>query len=98
MLYNQDTFFAVVRLGLGHDVSYLPETYEWELIENLANQQGLSAIILDGIEKLPVSKKPPKEQLLKLIGEVLRNYEYRHDIYKKLLRKSLVSIIVMGLE
>lgn len=40
--------------------------------ESLAAEHGLSAIVLDGIEKLPVEQKPSKELLLEWIGEVLR--------------------------
>lgn len=38
----------------------------------LAEEQGLSAIVLDGIEKLPDSQRPPQVLLLEWIGEVLQ--------------------------
>ena len=35
----------------------------------------------DGIECLPKEVRPPKLLMLQLIGEVLQNYEYRHEQY-----------------
>jgi len=49
----------------------------------LATKQGLSAVVLDGIEKLPDSSRPPKGLLLQWIGESLQNYEYRFELYSR---------------
>lgn len=55
---------------------------DWSAIRTLAEQQGLYAIVLDGIEKLPASVRPPQEMLLEWIGEVLQGYEYRFEQYE----------------
>ena len=51
-------------------------------MQKLAERQGLYAIVLEGIEKLPSASRPPQEMLLEWIGEVLQAYEYRYDAYK----------------
>lgn len=79
----QDTFLTIVRLGIGHYAAPLPEQVEWSAIEALAGQQGLSAIVIDGIEIIPEEKRPPKMALLQWIGEVFQNYENRYAAYKK---------------
>lgn len=74
----------LVRLGLnngsGVDISAKPD---WKKIGLLATQQGLLAVIVDGIEKLPAEKRPPQELLLQWIGGTLQDYDYRYKQYKK---------------
>lgn len=77
-----EAFLNLVRLGIGNKVSGLPEKVDWVKVRELAEQQGLYAVVLDGIEKLPVVSRPPQEMLLEWIGEVLQVYEYRDDVYK----------------
>lgn len=55
---------------------------DWSAIRTLVEQQGLYAIVLDGIEKLPAYVRPPQEMLLEWIGEVLQGYEYRFEQYE----------------
>ena len=82
-----DDFLSLVRLGIGKDSRVqIPKKYDWEEIESLGARQGLSAIIVDGIEKLPVKKRPPQNLLLQWIGETPQNYEYRYESYKKAIR------------
>lgn len=77
----EDIFLKIVRLGIGHSQGDLFSEVNWESIEELAFIQGLSAIIVDGIEKLPASQRPPIDVLLQWIGEVLQGYEYRYELY-----------------
>lgn len=72
-----ELFLQLVRLGIGADsVSsfklQVSSSFDWEALWNLAAEQGLSAIVVDGLEKLPVEQKPPKLVLLQWIGEVLQ--------------------------
>lgn len=46
------TLLGLLRLGLNHEQTPLPKYINWNVIYKLAQQQGLSAIILDGIEKM----------------------------------------------
>lgn len=76
------TFLELVRLGIGHHIDVLPQKWDWHSIQTLAEKQGLYAVVLDGIERLPDEKRPPQELLLEWIGEVLQSYEYRYDAYR----------------
>ena len=76
------TFLELVRLGIGHRGSITSNQINWQEIYNLATQQGLLAVVIDGIELLPNNQRPRQELLLEWIGEVLQSYEYRYDAYK----------------
>lgn len=80
---NQETFLLIVRLGIGLNYSALPEQIDWKIMEDLAARQGLSAILVDGVEKLPENKRPPKKILLQWIGEVFQSYENRYKLYQR---------------
>lgn len=80
---NKDSFLALVRLGIGHSVYTMPENVDWKTIQALGLRHGLSAILIDAIERLPEYKRPPKDMLLEWIGEVLQGYEYRFGMYRR---------------
>ena len=80
-----EAFLALVRIGIGKYASVLPKKLDWPKVREFAERQGLSAVVLDGIEKLPIALRPPKETLLEWIGEVLRGYEYNYEQYKRTL-------------
>ncbi len=46
-------------------------------------RQGLLAIVVDGVEKLPEQQRPPKDMLLEWIGVTLQNYENFYTQYRK---------------
>lgn len=79
---NKNSFLTLVRMGIGHSC-VLPDVVDWQAIKTLSDKQGLTAIIVDGIEKLPDTKRPPKELLLQWIGEVFQNYENRYKLYQR---------------
>ena len=83
----QKIFLTLVRLGIGHDDANLDlnadSEVHWEAVLALAERQGLSAVVADGIECLPKGVRPPKPVMLQLIGSVLQNYEYRHELYRR---------------
>lgn len=79
---TKEAFLTLVRLGIGNPASKLTQRVNWPAIQELATNQGLYAIVLDSIEKLPAEQRPPQEVLLEWIGEVLQGYEYRYDAYK----------------
>lgn len=59
--------------------------FDWSFVQNLAEEQGLYAVVLDGIERLPDTIRPPQEKLLEWIGEVLQGYENRYEKYQKVI-------------
>ena len=76
------TFIQLVRLGIGHNADALSESYDWQAIQALANKQGLTAIVIDGVGKLPETSRPPKKVLLEWYGKVLQSYEFRYKLYR----------------
>lgn len=84
MLSNKELFLQLIRLGIGNSFEVrMSDNVNWLEMEALAFQQGLSAILVDGIERLPNNLRPPKELLLQFIGTVLQEYECRYELYKK---------------
>ena len=79
----KNSFLSLVRQGIGHHKDAVSPEIDWQAIETLANQHGLAAIVIDGIEQLPDASRPPKEVLLQWIGETLQNYEYRFELYQR---------------
>lgn len=78
----RDIFLSLVRLGIGNATRVaLPDDVDWNALEDLAAKQGLSAVMVDGIEKLPEEQRPPKPVLLQWIGETLQGFEYRYELY-----------------
>ncbi len=82
MLLSKENFLSLVRLGIGHTAGALSGIVGWQELKDLAERQGLSAVVLDGIERLPEQQRPPKEMTLQWIGEVMQGYEYRYELYQ----------------
>lgn len=83
MALSKEYFLSVVRAGIGNAPVFTPNKVDWHALKTLAEAQGLYAIVLDGIDNLPASSRPPQELLLEWIGEVLNGYEYRFDKYRR---------------
>lgn len=66
-------FLNLVRLGINYNADALIQPIGWIETQNLAEKQGLNAVVLDGIEKLSLSSRPPQELLLEWIGGVLQD-------------------------
>ncbi len=82
MLSQKDLFLSIVRMGIGNTTMLqVPDEVDWNGLETLAAEQGLSAVLVDGVEKFPEGKRPPKPVLLQWIGETLQGYEYRYELY-----------------
>jgi hypothetical protein len=79
----KNTFLSLVRLGIGHSSNALSQPINWQETHNLAEKQGLCAVVLDGVEQLPATVRPPQEFLLEWIGEVLHGYDYIYKHYCK---------------
>lgn len=85
---DYSTFLTLVRLGIGHSYYDLPKDVNWASIKTLADSQGLSAVVLDGIDKCHAKDADtiamlPQRMRLEWIGEVMRNYEGRYPVYEK---------------
>lgn len=86
---TKKAFLSLVRLGIGHPVTVIPEMIDWEAMRALASEQGLSAIVLDGVQKLTdrgyLSDGRSMDKALKKqwIGLVIKNYEWKYEDYQK---------------
>lgn len=78
-------FIKLVQLGIGksEDANILKNGISWPDIKMLAEEQGLFAIVLDGIEKVQQNCPIPLDLKLQWIGETLQNYEGRYTVYEK---------------
>lgn len=83
MALSKEFFLSIVRAGIGKAPVFTPNETDWHTLKNTAEAHGLNAIVLDGIENLSKSLRPPQEILLEWIGEVLNGYEYRFDKYRQ---------------
>lgn len=78
-----ELFLQLVRLGIGHSAKFQPTAVDWAEIKSLAEKHGLSAVVLDGIEKAAQDCQIPLDLKLQWIGEVLQDYESRYTAYEK---------------
>lgn len=89
MPINKDTlyFFRLVRSGAGLGAAPVSDTADtavtpgsWERIYRMAADHGLSAVVWDGICRLPAAQQPPRETLIRwaLSAEKLEE-RYRHQ-------------------
>lgn len=76
-------FLSLVRLGINRCSNSHIIVEDWGSIKDCAVKQGLSAVILDGIDKLSLGSRPPKPFLLNWIGEVMIAYDQRFDTYRR---------------
>ena len=60
----RNTLIKQVRLGIEDSPVSIFEPIDWNVIQGLAAQQGVEAIVVDGIERLPKNLQPPKDILL----------------------------------
>lgn len=85
----KDAFLRLVRLGIGHTADALPDQVYWVELQALAERQGLSAVVLDGLDCLVRDGGLPRERDMQpmqkkmWIGQVLQNYEYRYELYRR---------------
>lgn len=80
-----ETFHQLVRLGIGTSKDErVPNNIVWTQLKALADAQGLTAIVLDGLDKCN-AKELPLQLKLEWIGEVLQNYELRYKQYEQVI-------------
>ena len=89
MPINKDTlyFFRLIRSGAGLGAAPVSDTADtavtpgsWERIYRMAADHGLSAVVWDGIRRLPAAEQPPRETRIRwaLSAEKLEE-RYRHQ-------------------
>lgn len=74
----KEIFLRLVRLGLGcadYSSDLIPQlsVKDWQVLENIANEQGLLGVMLDGVEKLPRELRPEKKAIIQSIGQMIQS-------------------------
>ena len=70
----KDFFLQLVRLGIGaSSEAIIPDYVDWPGVQAIAEQQGLVGVSLDGIDKLPLERRPKKQDILQWIGVTLQH-------------------------
>lgn len=89
----REIFLHLVRLGIGHCSYYTSfQDVDWESLRALAAKQGLSAIVLDGLDVEIAAHvrnegiDMPQRLRLEWIGEVMQNCEARYADYEKAIK------------
>lgn len=89
VVMEEELFFRLVRLGIGLDESVIvPNNVNWKILKAYSDEQGLSAVVLDGIDKLNsegdiATNTMPQYLRLEWIGEVLQGestYAYQKEV------------------
>lgn len=84
MLSSKEDFLHLIKLGVGNsNGTWLPDTVDWNSIEALAERHGLLGVLVDGLNQLPRTNRPPQTLWLRWIGEVMQGYEQRYVAYRK---------------
>lgn len=108
----KEIFLQLVRLGIEHtdgadSMFRVPSSIDWVALKALAERQGLSAVVLDGIDKLntnnPNFTNMPQMLRLEWIGEVLQGENiYKHqqavavDMAKLFHRNAIRTYVLKG--
>lgn len=79
----QESFLNIIRMGIGHQMFNPSSDFDWKAIKSLSTRQGLTGIVIDGVEHLPEKVRPSKSVLLEWIGNVIQSYEYRYNQCKR---------------
>lgn len=79
---NKQAFLSLTRLGVGVGILNNPGRIDWDCIKSTATEQGLSGVVLDGIDCLSEQERPRQEVLLQWIGQMLQK-ESQHAVQQK---------------
>lgn len=84
---SKDIFLSFVRLGIGHPADTVPADIDWNEVRALADLQGLSAVVMDGLDvlrqRVPELVMPERQFMKQWVGEVLQLYENRYEQYQR---------------
>ena len=79
----REAFLQLVRIGIGESQdSSMINDVDWTKMQALAEQQGLLAVALDGIDKMPMERRPKKKDILQWIGITLQQ-ESQYAVQQK---------------
>ena len=86
----------LIRLGIRNSVhSQIHNEINWTELDKLAAKQGLSAMIMDGIEKLPEEERPQRNFCYNGLERRCKGMSAAMNYIVKRLLKLQVSLMVM---
>lgn len=79
----QDFFLCLIRLGTSASAD-IPARMDvdWYSLEDLANEQYLLGVMLDGVEKLPRELRPEKKAIIQSIGQMIQS-EHQYAVQEQ---------------
>ena len=82
--YNQQALVELLQISIGtrEELSLVPSALEWEWLLDEAQRQAIVGVLVAGIDRLPVGKRPPKPVLLQWIG-LCQQIEVRNGVTTK---------------
>ena len=68
----EDAFFKLIKLGIGasQDTAFYLDTDGWSKVFDLAKEQALIGVVIDGVAELSIEQKPPADILMPWIAMV----------------------------
>ena len=86
-MYTKTTnsLFYLIRQGVGHRAAAPFVAGDWQELKELAVRQGVSAVVLDGVGRLPKGQGPEEGLLQEWRQEVRDGFEARYSDYCKVL-------------
>ena len=89
MTQIQQQFFALLRAGLwgkAPDASLFDANTDWAALLTAAKKQSVQAVVLDGVQLLPVDCRPPKSLYLQWCALGLHTEEQNEQLNRELAR------------
>lgn len=72
MPLSKDAFLSLIMLGTGRNACTLPALWDWTEIESIAEQHGLLAIVVGGLET--THRDDSLNQLKSLLQEIIKRW------------------------
>lgn len=104
-LSPEDAFFKLIRLAVGtcHDRNVRLDEAGWAAVYEMSRKQALAAIVIDGVERLPLEQKPPMDVLMSWISLVQQVEERNRRLNKlavmvcdKFRREDIGCVVLKG--
>lgn len=87
-ILGKEAFLTLIKLGIGHEAPSIPESIDWKRVKALAEKQGLSAIVFDGVlwlsdrDLLTDGRQIDSKFKMLWIGSYIQLYEHKYKDYK----------------
>lgn len=73
---SEEFLLQLVRVGIDRTpLTHIPESVDWRRVFTLADSQGVSGVVMDAMDLIPLEQRPEKKTLLQLVGTVFHAEE-----------------------